>query len=91
MINTFINAINVGTKGAKLVRRASSSANWIIADVLGGTCIVQYANGRIYEYTNVSRRALFSLINNENVSLELFINNSLFNECHVVTTIPIAV
>ena len=91
MINTVSNAINIITKGAKLVRRSSSCANWIIADVLGGTCTVQYADGSVYEYTNVSRRALFNLINNENVSLGFFINNNLLFVERNVNMLPVAV
>ena len=77
MINSISTLVNAITKGAKLVQRSSSCARWILADVLGGTCIVQYANGSTYEYTNVSRRALFNLINNKDVSLGFFINQNL--------------
>ena len=77
MINTVTNAIDIITKGARLVQRSSSCARWIVADVLAGTCVVEYTNGSTYEYTNVSRRALFNLINNEDASLGFFINNNL--------------
>ena len=77
MFNTVSNLVNAVTKGAKLVQRSSSCARWILADVIGGTCVVQYNNGSTYEYTNVSRRALFNLINNEDASLGFFINNNL--------------
>lgn len=59
------------------VRRSSSVAQYIVADVISGTCTVAYNNGSVYDYTNVSRRALFNLINNENASLGFFINNNL--------------
>lgn len=59
------------------VRRSSDVARFIDADVISGTCTVAYKNGGIYTYTNVSRRALFNLINNENASLGFFINNNL--------------
>ena len=62
---------------SSIVRRSSTVANYIVADVMSGTSTVAYKNGHIYEYTNVSRRALFNLINNESVSLGFFINNSL--------------
>ena len=77
MLNTISTLVNAITKGAKLVQRSSSCARWILADVIGGTCIVQYTNGSTYEYTNVSRRALFNLINNKDVSLGFFINQNL--------------
>ena len=77
MINSLSTLVNAITKGAKLVQRSSSCARWILADVIGGTCVVQYANGSAYEYTNVSRRALFNLINNKDVSLGFFINQNL--------------
>ena len=59
------------------VNRRSDAARWIDVNVVNGTCTVRYNNGRIYDYYNVSRRALFSLLNNENVSLGFFINNEL--------------
>ena len=57
--------------------RRSDAAQWIEVDVLKGMCTVQFNNGAIYDYYNVSRRALFSVLNNENVSLGFFINNAL--------------
>ena len=60
-----------------LVCRTSAAAKCIWVDVLSGTCVVDYNNGSSYEYTNVSRRALFQLLNNESMSLGFFINNHL--------------
>ena len=60
-----------------LVVRTSDCADSIVVDVLAGTCRVDYLNGRIYDYTNVSRRALFSLLNDESVSLGFFVRNHL--------------
>ena len=60
-----------------LVNRTSAVAEAIYVDVLSGTCTVKYTNGTMYDYTNVSRRALFNVLNNENASLGFFINNSL--------------
>ena len=62
---------------AGYVRRTSKACAFIYADVMSGRCVVHYNNGTTYEYKNVSRRALYSLLNNENVSLGFFINNSL--------------
>ena len=60
-----------------LVQRSSAFVHSIIADVLRGTCKVMYKDGSVYQYTNVSRRALFNLIHNESVSLGFFVNNDL--------------
>lgn len=60
-----------------IVKRSSSCVDRILADVAAGTCTVVYKNGTVYDYTNVSRRALFSLLNNDSVSLGFFINTHL--------------
>ena len=57
--------------------RTSAVARRITVDVLAGTCTVYFNNGSIYDYTQVSRRALFQLLNNESMSLGFFINNHL--------------
>jgi len=59
------------------VVRTSAVARRITVDVIAGTCTVYYNNGSIYDYTQVSRRALFQLLNNESMSLGFFINNHL--------------
>ena len=69
----------------------SDCADYIIANVADGVARVAYKNGNVYEYTNVSRRALFNLINNENVSLGFFINNNLLFVDRNVNMLPIAV
>ena len=80
-----------------IVRRSSSAADFIQADVINGKCTVHYNNGSVYDYYNVSRRALFSLLNNENVSLGFFINNELTavnskcgNDCAMWTSSALA-
>ena len=60
-----------------IVKRSSSCVDRILVDVINATCTVVYKNGSVYDYTNVSRRALFSLLNNESVSLGFFINTHL--------------
>ena len=79
------------------INRSSSAARWIDVNVINGTCTVRYNNGDIYNYYNVSRRALFSVLNNENVSLGFFINNALTavnskcgNNCAMWTTSALA-
>ena len=60
-----------------IVKRSSVCVDRIIVDVINATCTVVYKDGSVYDYTNVSRRALFNVLNNENASLGFFINNSL--------------
>ena len=60
-----------------IVKRSSACVDRIIVDVISATCTVVYKDGSVYDYTNVSRRALFNVLNNENASLGFFINNSL--------------
>ena len=60
-----------------VINRNSSAVSAMYADVLNGKCSVHFKNGAIYDYTNVSRRALFDVLNNENASLGFFVNNSL--------------
>ena len=55
----------------------SDCAHWIIANVADGVARVHYKNGNVYEYTNVSRRALLNLVMNDNISLGRWINDCL--------------
>jgi len=62
----------------KVIRHgASDCADHIITDVINGSCIVHYKNGGVYQYTNVSRKALINLILNDNISLGRWINDVL--------------
>ena len=60
-----------------IVKRSSACVDRILVDVVAGTCTVVYKNGSVYDYTNVSRRALFNVLNNDSVSLGFFINTHL--------------
>lgn len=60
-----------------LVIRTSAAADRIYVDVLNGKCTVLFNSGNVYDYTNVSRRALFNLLNDDSQSLGFFINNHL--------------
>ena len=71
----------------------SDCADYIIANVADGVARVAYKNGNVYEYTNVSRRALLNLVMNDNISLGRWINDCLlfvdskaakFGTCKVV-------
>ena len=55
----------------------SDCADYIIANVADGVARVAYKNGNVYEYTNVSRRALLNLVLNDNISLGRWINDCL--------------
>ena len=72
---TYFHSFMFKLKG--IVKRSSSCVDRIFANVKTGTCTVVYKSGAVYDYTNVSRRALFSLLNNESVSLGFFINTHL--------------
>ena len=60
-----------------IVSRTSAAAESIQVDVLSGTCVVTFKDGSRYGYTDVSRRALFTLLNNETMSLGFFIRDHL--------------
>ena len=70
MLNKLLNSILV-------MHGHSDCAKYIIANVADGTAYVRYNNGRGYLYTNVSRRALFNLVTNTNISLGRWINDCL--------------
>ena len=57
--------------------RNSSCADGVAVDILSGTASVLYANGSVYNYTNVSRRAIANLLLNRNISLGFWINENL--------------
>ena len=57
--------------------QSSSFIDRIFVDVIEGDCIVWYKNGSSYKYTNVSRRALYKVLNNDQVSLGFFVNTHL--------------
>tara|TARA_Y100000361_G_C11131484_1_gene329252 strand:+ start:270 stop:518 length:249 start_codon:yes stop_codon:yes gene_type:complete len=57
--------------------QSSSFIDRIFVDVIEGDCRVWYKNGTVYSYSNVSRRALFKVLNDTNVSLGFFVNQHL--------------
>lgn len=64
-------------KLAGFTKQSSSFVESIYVDVIDGTCTVWYDNNTCYDYTNVSRRALFNVLNNDQVSLGFFVNTHL--------------
>ena len=58
-------------------RRSSSFVQSIGANPLTGRVEVFYKNGSIYEYDNVSRRAILNLMLTKNMSLGFWVNENL--------------
>ena len=59
------------------VVRNSTCSDGVAVDLLTGTASVLFANGAVYNYTNVSRRAIANLLLNRNMSLGFWINDNL--------------
>jgi hypothetical protein len=59
--------------------RSSSAVRSIVIDILKGECFVHYKNGSVYDYSNVSRRAMINLLLNKNISLGFWINENLLS------------
>ena len=76
MLNTLSNLVDA-IQGPQIVYRSSTCADSIIVDMMSKTARVMYKNGSTYEYTNVSRRAIFKLLNDPTVSLGFWIYNNL--------------
>ena len=59
------------------ITRSSSCCDGITVDLINGTASVLYTSGAVYEYTNVSRRAILNLMMQPNMSLGFWINDNL--------------
>ena len=59
--------------------RTSAAAEYVHVDLLRGVAIVSFKDGHVYEYKNVSRRAIASLMANPNMSLGFWINHNLLD------------
>jgi len=55
----------------------STCADYISVDAINGTARVMFNNGVIYNYTNVSRRAIIKFIHDDARSMGKFVNNVL--------------
>ena len=66
--------------------RNSSCADGVAVDLLSGTASVLFANGAVYDYTNVLRRAIVNLMLNPNISLGFWINANLVDSKRVEYT-----
>lgn len=76
--------------------RTSDCVERMVVDPVRAIVQVAYANGNIYEYTHVSRRAIVNLLLNPNMSLGFWVNDNLlpfdcktrvFGECTVLDTL----
>lgn len=63
--------------------RTSDCCDGVAVDIINGTASVLYTNGSVYNYTNVSRRAIANLMFNPNISLGFWINANLINKKRV--------
>lgn len=62
------------------IKRSSDAIHCLTADVLRGTVRVMYTNGSVYDYSNVSRRAIANLMLNPNMSLGFWVNANCKND-----------
>ena len=68
--------------------RSSSAVRSINVNLLKGECTVYYKNGSLYDYFNVSRRAMLNLLLNKNISLGFWINENLLGYDSGVKCLP---
>ena len=61
----------------------NSDCGNLAVDLLNGTASVLFNNGAVYNYTNVSRRAIANLMLNPNMSLGFWINANLVDNKRV--------
>ena len=66
-----------------LITRTSSAVDYIVTDIFLGRVNVKFANGNWYRYTNVSRRAIFNLMTQPNISLGFWVNDNIINSARV--------
>ncbi len=57
--------------------RTSEWVKYILPDVKNGTCLLETKDGSLYEYANVSRRAMVNLRMNPNMSFGFWANQNL--------------
>ena len=59
--------------------RSSSAIKELKVDALNSTAVCEFKNGRVYQYENVSKRAIINVLFNPDVSLGFWVNNNLVN------------
>ena len=63
----------------KVPYRSSSAIKSLEVDALNSTAVCEFKNGRVYQYENVSKRAIINVLFNPDVSLGFWVNNNLVN------------
>ena len=63
----------------KVPYRSSSAIKSLEVDALNGTALCEFTNGKVYQYENVSKRAIINVLFNPDVSLGFWVNNNLVN------------
>ena len=61
---------------SKVSFRTSSAVRNLEVSLLRGTAKVEFQNGRVYNYTGVSRRAIANLLLNPNMSLGFWVGEN---------------
>ena len=59
--------------------RSSSAIKSLEVDALNSKALCTFTNGKVYEYENVSKRAIINVLFNPDVSLGFWVNNNLVN------------
>ena len=59
--------------------RSSSAIKDLKVDALNSKALCTFTNGKVYEYENVSKRAIINVLFNPDVSLGFWVNNNLVN------------
>ena len=59
--------------------RSSSAIKNLQVDALNSKALCTFTNGNVYEYENVSKRAIINVLFNPDVSLGFWVNNNLVN------------
>ena len=63
----------------KVPYRSSSAIKSLEVDALNSKALCTFTNGKVYEYENVSKRAIINVLFNPDVSLGFWVNNNLVN------------
>ena len=63
----------------KVPYRSSSAIKNLQVDALNSKALCTFTNGKVYEYENVSKRAIINVLFNPDVSLGFWVNNNLVN------------
>jgi len=67
--------------------RTSAACQFVHVDLLRGVAVVSFKNGHMYEYKNVSRRAIANFMANPSMSLGFWVNRNLLDVTRTSYTI----